>query len=284
MQTMTNSAASRPPISILTFVLQQHHCQLLEDWFDFFDHPVARLIVHVGSDARIPQTLADMCAARNIGFTNLGISSPDETTDNEQALLTAQFDAIETGLACVIRLDTLPFKAEGVRWQDDAFNTMASDGACYITGATRPYRADKHAGSAAVMLTQRLSNCFLIIAPDDWRRLQQGTQGSAERYGRFLVEGAAEDFLAERNLWGLRLLNRPELRIFHCQEWSTRILKVRRSFRAGKGIKWFMKGYEDDFFGARAKNYMQPGPPPLRQLRITLGAWRRKALTLIRNA
>lgn len=265
----------RPSVSILTYVLEPHHCALLEDWFDFFDHPVASLIVHVGADPLIRDKLTEICEKRGIRFTSLGVRTAAEIIPNELTLLREQFSAVVDGLGCVIRLDTLPFKAPGVTWQDEALDAMESSGALFITGSTQPFRADRPLRRNSLMLTQRVSNCFLIVAPEVWVRLQQGTQGSFERYGRYVVEGAPEDYLLANGLWGIRLVNRFDLRLFHTQEWSPRILQVRAAFHTGKGISRFLKGHAEDYSGSY---YMKSGLPPLRRLRIVLGTWRRKAL------
>ncbi|RRH69780.1 hypothetical protein [Falsigemmobacter faecalis] len=263
-------------VALLTFVLQEHHLVILEDWLDFFDHPITELVVHVGAGPGISARLQHLCATRAIRLQNLGPTSARETTDEEQRLLAAQFEAVTADFGCVVRLDTLPFRTAETLWQEATMTALASMGASFITGSTLPFRADLPTEDPSLLLTRRLSNCFLLIRPDVWRELQQGIPGSAEKHGRFLVEGAAEDYVQAQGLWGLRLLNRPDLRIFHCQEWGPRLLVVRARFRAGYRIARYLKGYQDDPPKTASHNYLERRPPILKRIRIFIGYWRRR--------
>lgn len=277
---MPPSERTVPPqsVALLTFVLQDHHCVILEDWLAFLDHPVTELVVHVGIDPGIVARLQRLCDAHAIRLHNLGSITARETTDDEQRLLASQFGAVTTDFGCVIRLDTLPYRTAGTPWQATTMAMLASTGACFVTGSTLPYRADQLTEDPTVLLTQRLSNCFLLIRPEIWRELQTGTPGSAAKYGRFLVEGAAEDYLAAHGHWGLRLLNRPDLRIFHCQEWGPRLLTVRDRFRAGDRISAYLEGYQDDPPKAGSHIYLEPRQPILKRIRIFVGYWRRRLI------
>ncbi|MDF3854478.1 hypothetical protein ACDP63_12285 [Paracoccus sp. P2] len=273
---MSDKAPYIPSIALLTFVLEEHHCVILEDWIAFFDHPIAELVVHFGGDPGIAARVRQLCEAHGIRLHDMGMTTPQETTEAEQQLLAEQFDAVTADLGCVVRLDTIPYRAGQKAWQDAALGLMKETGACFITGSTLPYRADRPTTRPGFMLTQSISNCFLIIRPEIWKMLQAGTKESESKYGRFLVEGAAEDYVAENDLWGLRLVNRDDIRVFHCQEWGLRLLRVRDSFRKGHGISSFLKGYQDDYLYENARYYMQRRESALRRARIFLGYWRRR--------
>lgn len=272
---MTQSAA-HAPISLLTFVLQAHHCTILEDWITFFDHPIAGLVVHVGAGPEIRTELETLAQRYNMSLCILGEVTPRETTNNERDLLAAQLAEVHEGYGCVVRLDTIPYRTPGLLWEDAAFAQMEAHGARFITGSTQPFSRDRTTADVAYGLTQRISNCFLIITPDAWLGLQTGTERSEGRHGRFLVEGAPEDYLKKNDVWGLRLINRPDWRVFHCQEWGPRLLEVRSAFRAGRKIAPFMRGYQDKL--PQRFYYMYPQPSTLRRLRVLMGRWRRKLL------
>ncbi len=263
-------------ITLTTFVLQPHHVIIVEDWLDFFDQGVRDLVVHVGADPEIEPRLKALCDSRKVGLRILGSVSVCDTTDNELDLLYEQFAVVKDGLVCMVRLDTLPYRRPDLRWQADAIDRMIAAGAPFLTGATKPFRADQATAVSQFLRTQRVSNCFIILAPNFWH-VAQGDRAEAERrYGRFSSEGSIEDYLVENGLWGLRCVNRADFRIFHCQEWSLRLLDVRRAFQAGRKIQPFLRGYQDDLMGANARFYLHPGPPLIKRLRIRLGAWRRK--------
>lgn len=276
MEALLNSDIVRESVTLMTFVLQKHHCTILEDWINFFDHRVASLIVHTGPDEAITSYLQRLCNTYGIELQHLGITTPQETTYSEHELLATQFAAVKTDLGCVVRLDTIPFRADGISWQDKAFALMQESNACFLTGTTLPYNADIALSDPDYMLTQRVSNCFLIIKPEIWKTLQVGTEGSPSRYGRFFVEGAAEDYLNQRELWGIRLINQRNIRIFHCHEWSMRLLSIRDDFRKGHKIDSFLTGYQDNLQGPNARYYMQRPKPLLKSIRIFLGRWRQK--------
>lgn len=273
---ISDKAPEAPSVALLTFVLEEHHCVILEDWIAFFDHPIAELVVHLGKDPGIETRVRQLCEAHGIRLHDMGRTTPRETTDSEQQLLEKQFDAVTADLGCVVRLDTIPYRARNVTWQDAALALMKETGACFMTGSTLPYRADRPTARPEFMLTQSISNCFLVIQPEIWRTLQAGTQDSESKYGRFLVEGAAEDYVAENGLWGLRLVNGEDIRIFHCQEWGLRLLRIRDSFRKGYRISPFLRGYQDDYLYENARYYMQRREPLLRRARVFLGYWRRR--------
>ncbi|TRW95100.1 hypothetical protein FNJ84_17590 [Paracoccus sp. M683] len=260
----------------MTFVLQEHHCLILQDWIEFLDWPVTALIVHVGQQDQIRASLGALCACHDIQLHVLGTTTAAETTTDENPLLAAQFAAVQTDFGCVVRLDNIPFRQPDLNWQDPAWALMQAQGARFLTGTTLPYRADRPLTDAHFALTQRISNGFLMIRPADWLEFQRGTEGSQDRYGRFSSEGAAEDYVAAMDIWGLRLLNSPDIRIFHCHEWGPRLPVIRDAFRKGTGIGRFLKGFQDDYFGANARFYMKPRPPLMRRARIFLGHWRRR--------
>ncbi len=265
-------------IALLTFVLQRHHVLVVQDWIGFFDHGVRELIVHVGADPDIVADLQALCARHQITLRVLGTVTARQTTQDETSLLYDQFAATGSDLACMVRLDTLPFRRPGLRWQDDAIRQMAETGAHFLTGATKPFRADRATPDPRFMRTQRVSNCFIIVAPAFWH-VAQGDRAEAERkFGRFSSEGSIEDHLATTGAWGLRCVNSVDFRVFHCQEWGQRLLEVRQAFHAGRKVAPFLRGYQDDLMGARERFYLHPRLPLRRRLRVWLGAIRRKVL------
>jgi hypothetical protein len=275
MVALEKSPESQSSMALLTFVLQEHHIVVLEDWIDFLKGAVVELIVHVGADKKIELGLNDLCKTHRIRLTVLGEATVLETTENEKELMHCQFDMVTVEKACIVRLDTLPYCMEGIDWLSDAINLQRQNDAKFITGSTLPFRADKMTDNDDFRLTQRISNCFLIIEVNLWRKFQQGGSDSINKYGRFTVEGAVEDFAVDNNQWGLRLINSNDVRVFHCQEWGTRLMQVREHFRNGRRIRPFLKGFQDDYMGMHARYYMQPRISLLRRIRIYLGAWRR---------
>ena len=274
---VTLEKLSEPPssIALLTFVLQAHHIVVLEDWIDFLKGAVVELIVHVGVDKKIETTLSELCKTRGIRLIILGEATVLETTHHEKELMHCQFDMVTVEKACIVRLDTLPYCVEGIDWLNAAIKLQREKDAKFITGSTLPFRADRTTENKYFRLTQRISNCFLIIEVDLWRKFQQGGVDSSNKYGRFTVEGAVEDFAADHNQWGLRLINCRDVRVFHCQEWGARLIQVREHFRNGRRLGPYFKGFQDDFMGMHARYYMQPRIPILRRIRISVGAWRR---------
>ncbi|MCE8517516.1 hypothetical protein KBY31_12395 [Ruegeria pomeroyi] len=264
--------------SLLTFVLQPAHCTILRDWMGFFDQPPDRLVVHVGQDPAIAKDLTDLAGAFGAELVIAGQTNPAETTENETGLLWQQFDLIGDDLACIVRLDTLPYRQSNLPWQAEAMEAMAQHDALFLTGSTLPFRADTPLPGTDLMRTQRFSNCFAILPANVWREAQRAQQSDADTFGRFGSEAAVELYCSETGAFGLRLINRPELRVFHCQEWGPRMELVRAAFQAGRGIAPFLKGYQDDFMGARARFYMEKRPPLHRRARILLGRWKRSLL------
>lgn len=264
--------------SLLTFVLQPAHCVVLRDWMEFFDQPPDRLVVHVGQDPAIADQLRSLASEFGAELVIAGQTDPAQTTENETGLLWQQFDLIGDDLACIVRLDTLPYRQPDLPWQATAMAAMARHGAAFLTGSTLPFRADTTLPETGLMQTQRFSNCFAILPAPVWRKAQQAQQSGADAFGRFGSEAAVELYCAETGAFGLRLLNSPDLRIFHCQEWGPRMAEVRAAFHAGRGIAPFLRGYQDDFMGARARFYMERRPPLSRRVRILLGRWKRNLL------
>lgn len=264
--------------SLLTFVLQPAHCIVLRDWMEFFEQPPGRLVVHVGQDPAIAHQLRGLADAFGAELVIAGQTDPAETTENETGLLWQQFDLIGDDLACIVRLDTLPYRGSNLPWQAEAMEAMAHHGALFLTGSTLPFRADTPLPGTDLMRTQRFSNCFAILPAQVWREAQRAQQSDADAFGRFGSEAAVELYCSETGAFGLRLINRPELRVFHCQEWGPRMAEVRAAFQAGRGIAPFLRGYQDDFMGARARFYMEKRTPLLRRARILLGRWKRSFL------
>jgi hypothetical protein len=132
-----------------------------------------------------------------------------------------QFEHVDQeDLACIVKLDTFPFRAPGKAWQDEALLAMRRHGALFITGSTLPYRADLGTTSENILLTQRVSNCFLILSKGVWFRALESSFGNQSDHGRFAPEGDFESYLASTDQYGLRVRNSPDLRIFHCHEWG----------------------------------------------------------------
>ncbi|WP_292295024.1 hypothetical protein, partial [Marivita sp.] len=126
------------------------------------------------------------------------------------------------------------------------------------------------------LLTQRVSNGFLIIEPEFWTLAQESNPNSIEKWGRFAPEGCLEDYLKETDQYGIRIINDTDLRVFHVQEWSERLLIVRKAFRKGRGIQSHFQGFQDDRLGSSKRYYMKRGLPLGRRLRIWAGKQRRK--------
>lgn len=269
---------SRGPteICLLTFVLQKHHCTILEDWLDFFDHPIKSLVLHVGADPKIREALDEIAKRKSLALVVLGTTTPQGTTDNELALLVEQFQHVGADdLACLVKLDTFPFREPGRTWQAETLQMMQRQQALFITGSTLPYRADLPTDVPNLLLTQRVSNCFLIVSKNVWLRALETSFSGQSEFGRFAPEGDFETYLARTGQYGVRMVNTMESRIFHCHIWGPEQTKVRARFRQGRGVGPFLSGYQDDYWGPNAKLYMQKPLPLLKRVRIAIGRWRR---------
>jgi len=264
-------------ICLLTFVLQKHHCQILDDWIDFFDHPISKLILHTAADPDVRVAVDALAIRRGIELVHVGTTTAAETTDYELNLLIDQFSHVsEAELACLIKLDTFPFRAPGTAWQDNALLAMQREKALFLTGSTLPYRNDLPTKWENLLLTQRVSNCFLMVSKETWLQALQPMFDTPSEFGRFSSEGDFESYLARTNQFGLRLVNTMAVRVLHCHEWGPRQREIRDAFRRGKGVKKYLAGYQDDYFGPNAKYYMKKPPSLIKRLRIAVGKLRRR--------
>nr|WP_314262202.1 hypothetical protein [uncultured Devosia sp.] len=267
---------SATEICLLTFVLQEHHCTILEDWLDFFDRPVSKLIVHIGADPEIRKAVEALARKHDIVLVDAGTTTARQTTENELDLLAAQFQHVASDeLACLVKLDTFPFRAPGRAWQDEALLVMQQTKALFITGSTLPYRADLPTTSADLLLTQRVSNCFLIVSKQIWFEALKGAFEAQSDYGRFAPEGDFEAYLAATGHYGLRILNTMDVRIFHCHEWGPEQARIRAAFREGQKVRKYLSGFQDDYAFSSRGLYLQKPLPWLKRVRIALGRWRR---------
>ena len=267
-----------PPrsVSLITNVMARGHLAVLGDWIGFLDLPLVELVLALAPDPALEAEVAGFAARRGLGLTITARTTPAELAAAETDHLTAQFRAATGDLAVVVRLDTLPFRSTGNDALHEALARLDAE-RFFITGSTRPFRADRVVDPGRIALTGRVSNNFLVISPQVWLD-SRPRAGAGTGLGRFETEGDLEALCARTGRGGFRLLNRPDWRIFHTQVWDDRLETLRADFRAGRGIAPFLRGHEDDQV-FEWERYWGPVPPSaLRRWRTTLGALRRAPL------
>lgn len=263
------------PYALATNLLQPLSIRILEDWVDFLGRPPAALHCFCGGNDEAKATAERFCAERGIPL----VLTPDEVCEDvrrsEMPVLHWQFDRIEEEYCVLVRLDTFPYREGSEDWLDRCIDVMEAEGLLFATSAARVFRADLPMAQDGCMKTQRLSNNFIVLRPKEWLALEARYSHLKDTYDRFYSEGFLETHCRETGAYGLRLVNRPDWRVFHVQVWDERMWTVRENFRAGKGIAPFLTGYEDDQYYHWDMYYMFPKPPWLKRMRIELGRLRR---------
>lgn len=194
---------------------------------------------------------------------------------DEIDLLRAQIERAGDAWVCLTKMDTLPWRRPGLCWQDAAFARMRAEGAVMLTGSTLPFRSDRETGESGYMLSQRISNNFMILPAPLWRQIQDQLAEYGLDWGRFAPEATIEHYLSATGQHALRLVNDSDFRVFHTQAWGPRVEKVRRNFHEAKGIAPYLQGYQDDFHGNDGGLYMYQPHSLAKRARIAVGKWRR---------
>lgn len=249
--------------SLVTNVLDEKHLRVLQDWLDFFDWPPVEIVAIVGNRGRTKASLGAFCNARKLKLRVVGYAAAKELKENEPSYMRASLQAVRTGTAVQVHLDTLPYRVDGHAWQERALELVRNSGAIYITGSTRAYRLDWGAEDPDFLFTRRLSNNFLMMSPVEWLHIQDERHSEVERFGRFSTESAIEGYCAETGRFGLRIRNGAEMRIFHTQEWGARMYEIRRRMHLGQGIGPFIDGFQDDVTEPWDEFYEYPRPSRL---------------------
>lgn len=263
------------PYALATNLLQPLSIRVLEDWVDFMGLPPSTLHCFCGGNGEAKATIEHFCSERGIAL----VLTPDEVCEDvrasEMPVLTWQFSNVEEEYCVLVRLDAFPYRDGSADWLDRCIEVMEAEGFLFATGSVRAFRADLPMAQDAYMKTQRLSNNFIILRPKEWLSLETQYSQQKETFGRFYSEGFLETHCRNTGSYGLRLVNRPNWRVFHVQVWDERMWTVRENFRAGKDIAPFLNGYEDDQYYLWDMYYMHPKPPWLKRMRIELGRLRR---------
>ncbi len=260
---------------LITNVMAEAHCVVLQDWFDFLDVLPERLLVFVGKEPAIADRLARICEARDIALEILDTTDTRRVRQDEPAIVMEQFQAAGSGLVMIVRLDTLPFRRTGDPWQTDAIAAMRHHGAIYLTGSTLPYRSDTPTDDPRYMHTRKVSNNFLLMDRDEWLRIQEAQREPALALGRFAQENAVEFHCRDTGDRGIKLVNTPDFRIVHTQEWGPRMRLVRACYRRGIAITPQLTGFQEDWDARRYPFYLQHEAMPIKRARIAFGRWRR---------
>lgn len=262
--------------TLVTNLLQGHSLPVLIDWLDFLPRKPKALICFFGSNTASEKAVADQCAQRGIDF----VVAPKEITSDirkgDALVAKWQFGHTKTPWVMRIALDTLAYSTDPSDWLSPAIEELNTTDKLFLTGSTKIYRTDKPTPSPDLFFTQRVSINFILIQPAQWIEIYDDYIAKTPNPSRFSTEKCLEDYCAENNVWGLRLKNIDQRRIFHVQEWGERISKVRDAFRKGRGIQPFLNGYvEDEGKHPWNRYFMSPKPPLVRRARIAFGAWRR---------
>jgi hypothetical protein len=266
--------------ALITNLLQAESYQILCDWLDFMPYPPRTLICFCGANRETEGLVRDLCEARGITLKLPPETLTEDIRKNDQPVIEWQFRNVEEPYCLRVALDTIPLQTGDFDWLSYCMDQMEAQDLLFTTGSTKIYRADKPTARDGFLLTQRVSLNFFLLRPQMWLELAERYTDRKPEFGRFFPEGMLERHCRENGLYGLRLDNRPDLRIFHVQIWDARIDAIRSAFRAGRGIEPFLKGYEDELpkLHAWQRYYMFPKPPLIRRLRIAIGEARRKML------
>lgn len=267
-----------PPFSLLSQVLQDHHIIILEDWLDFLGETPAALVLFTSGDLSLSEKLNDLATSRGCDFVDLGPVDPLVYKKDEMIYLKQQFAASPTDLACIIRLDVLPYRTGHEGWLSAAYGRQMEGGFAFITGTTNAYRADTELDAPIYRATQRVSNNFLMIDKALWAGMIEPDLPDLPDLGRWAVEGNIEHLCEAKGIYGLRVVNMPDLRMLHTQIWDRRLLKLREDSRAGVNVAGYIDGFTDDDVHPWDRYYQWPKDSALRRTRNALGRWRRRLL------
>lgn len=264
------------PYALATNVMDPLSIGVLEDWLNFLGPQPGSLHCFCGGNEAAKDAVSRLCTTRGIRL----ILTPDEVCEDvrhdEISILRWQFEHVSEPYCALIHLDTLPYREGDDDWLAESLAAMEENGFLFITGSSRVFRADRARETPSQMATQRISNNFVVLRPREWLALEREYRPIRDRFERYYTEAFIEHHCAEKDVWGLRLVNRPDWRVFHVQVWDTRIWAIREKFRAGQGIDAFLNGYEDDQLYLWDMYYMHPKPSWLRLMRIKLGRLRRE--------
>ncbi len=267
------------PYALATNLLQPMSLQVLEDWIEFLGRPPATLHCFCGGNPAAKTAIETFCNTHNIALE----LTPDEVCEDVRAseleVVKWQFSHATEEWCFLVRLDALPFRVGEEDWLDRCIEMIEAKGFMFATGAARVFRADTSIDHPHYMATQRLSNNCILLRPRDWLALEEQHTHLRQTFGRYYTEGFFETYLRESDNWGLRLVNRPDWRVFHVQVWDERMFDVRENFRSGQGVGPFLEGYEDDYTDPWTRWYMFPKTPLSKRLRVKLGRLKRQVFS-----
>ena len=268
---------SAPSFSLLTHILKLRHVGVLKRWLKFIGIRPDQFIVAVPRDDEIIGALNAVAEACRADLVLIHLDNPSDLKSNERPTLTDQFRSSRNLCCMLLKLDTVVHRDGQEDWLEKALARFeATPQAVFVTGTTRPYRADLATEDPNFCMTQRVSNNFMVIRRDWWIETQELYLDRAKT--RFYVEGCIEWRCLDENLWGLRCLNRPDWRMLHVQVWDERLEGIQRSFEQGTALGPYLRGYEDDAIYEWERYYMSPVPSWPKRARIHAGRWRRDLL------
>lgn len=267
--------------AILTHIMRGEHLAVLDDWVDFFGSSPSRLIAVGPPDPGVQESIQSWGKKRNVPIVLAAACEAKDILPNETKYLNHQFEVAATDLVALIKLDTFPAREGYSDWFSESLYLMRSTGAQFITGSTKPFRADEATVDPDFLLTRRVSNNFLVIEAPVWRRFQKLGSKLNHDFGRYFTEGAIEKICERDGDFGIRRLNSSNWRVFHTQAWGQEATRVRDAVKAGgRVLKPFLEGYQDDLFGRPLweQYFMYAKPSRLKIWRIAFGRWRKAFL------
>lgn len=266
------------PYTLVTNFLQTPSYPVLVDWLDFLPYPPQALLCYCGENRDTEKMARELCAERGIEFVLPPGDLTEDIRKSDLPVIRWHFENTKTPWCMRVALDTIPYRTDEADWLSQAIDIMKSEDRLFLTGSTKPFRADQPAGADGFLLTTRVSLNFFMIRPERWIEIFDAFVAEQPVYKRFFPEGAIEHYSKNNNVLGLRLENTTTRRVFHVQEWDERVAGIRTAFRAGQGIGPFLDGYTDDERYDWERYFMWPKPPVAKRARIAFGAWRRRVL------
>ncbi|MEM6827009.1 MAG: hypothetical protein AAF553_03615 [Pseudomonadota bacterium] len=265
--------------SLLTHIMRAEHLAVLDDWLDFIGHAPRRIIAVTSPGADVKESVRSWSAQKGTPMELAGECESSLIGPSETDYLNQQFEVAGSDLVMLVKLDTFPAREGHESWFKESMSLMGTTGAQFLTGSTKPFRADGPTTDADHLITRRISNNFLVIEAPVWRRFQKLGRELDHDFGRFYTEGAVEHICQRDGGFGIRRLNTSSWRVFHTQVWDDRATAIREAVKTGgAALGPFLDGFEDDLFGKPAweRYFMYPRPSRLKLLRIALGRWRRR--------
>ena len=268
--------------SLLTKVLDPRHVVVLSDWLEFVSYPPAQLVAYVDDNEETRLRLDRLAVTFGVPWVPVRVTPGDDLKHRETKILRRMVDVAAAELVLFTNLDTLPFRSgpENAQWLEEVVRRLKTDPQlAFFSAAGVTFKEDRAEDSGRYLLTQRFSNNCGLIAKETWRRMvdtyDEASLGSLPDVARYHSEWAIEEAVRREKLFGLRMIESLDWRVFHVQQWDERLLRTRDLFRRGVGVSKYLNRVHDETEHPWESHYSYPKPPLWRRLRIRLGRWRR---------